>query len=111
MTYQAEPFYKNKAISALSIAGMAVTLGLAGCSNNDTAETTANADGTPSENIELLNVSYDVARDFYKDYNPMFVEHYQAETLTLLSISSSRTVAQVSKHCLWLVVYKPTWQP
>ena len=79
MTYQAEPFYKNKAISALSIAGMAVTLGLAGCSNNDTAETTANADGTPSENIELLNVSYDVARDFYKDYNPMFVEHYKSE--------------------------------
>ncbi|MGP4952506.1 sulfate ABC transporter substrate-binding protein, partial [Psychrobacter sp. T6-1] len=79
MTYQV---YKNKTISTLSIAGLAVTLGLAGCSNNDTTETTTNADGTPAaenQNIELLNVSYDVARDFYKDYNPMFVEHYKSE--------------------------------
>lgn len=27
--------------------------------------------------IELLNVSYDVSRDFYKDYNPIFTEHYK----------------------------------
>jgi sulfate transport system substrate-binding protein len=26
----------------------------------------------------LLNVSYDVARDFYKDYNPMFQKHWKA---------------------------------
>lgn len=26
---------------------------------------------------ELLNVSYDVMRDFYKDYNPLFVKYYQ----------------------------------
>jgi sulfate transport system substrate-binding protein len=26
----------------------------------------------------LLNVSYDVARDFYKDYNPIFQKHWQA---------------------------------
>lgn len=26
----------------------------------------------------LLNVSYDVARDFYKDYNPLFVKHWKA---------------------------------
>ena len=26
----------------------------------------------------LLNVSYDVARDFYKDYNPLFQKHWQA---------------------------------
>ncbi len=73
---------KNKALSALSLAGVAMTLGLAGCSNNETAQTSAAAEGAPAvqtENIELLNVSYDVARDFYKDYNPMFVEHYKAE--------------------------------
>ena len=26
----------------------------------------------------LLNVSYDVSRDFYKDYNPMFQKHWKA---------------------------------
>ncbi len=73
---------KNKAISALSIAGVAVTLGLAGCSSNESADTTAATDGTTTgeaQNIELLNVSYDVARDFYKSYNPLFVEHYKSE--------------------------------
>lgn len=72
---------KNKAISALSIAGVAVTLGLAGCSSNDSAETVA-ADGATTgeaQDIELLNVSYDVARDFYKSYNPLFIEHYKSE--------------------------------
>ncbi len=28
----------------------------------------------------LLNVSYDVSRDFYKDYNPLFQKHWQATT-------------------------------
>ena len=28
----------------------------------------------------LLNVSYDVARDFYKDFNPLFQKHWQATT-------------------------------
>ena len=28
----------------------------------------------------LLNVSYDVARDFYKDFNPLFQKHWQAKT-------------------------------
>ena len=27
----------------------------------------------------LLNVSYDVMRDFYKDYNTAFQKHWQAE--------------------------------
>ncbi len=81
MTYALQYQQKSKKRNVLSIAGVALTLGLAGCSNSET-ETTANADGTaPAEgqNIELLNVSYDVARDFYKDYNPLFVEHYKAE--------------------------------
>ena len=29
--------------------------------------------------VKLLNVSYDVARDFYKDYNPLFVAEYQKQ--------------------------------
>lgn len=28
----------------------------------------------------LLNVSYDVARDFYKDYNPLFQKHWKAKS-------------------------------
>ena len=39
-----------------------------------------------AENISLLNVSYDVARDFYKDYNPLFQKHWKAvsgETIDL----------------------------
>ena len=82
MTDVARYQQKSKALSALSIAGVALTLGLAGCSNSETTEATANTDGaaaTEGQNIELLNVSYDVARDFYKDYNPLFVEHYKAE--------------------------------
>lgn len=30
--------------------------------------------------VALLNVSYDVARDFYKDFNPMFQKHWKAKT-------------------------------
>ena len=73
----------------LATASLSMTLGLVGCSNNATnsstdSEQTATADNTATNNegsnaIELLNVSYDVARDFYKDYNPMFIEQYQAE--------------------------------
>lgn len=87
MTYALQYQQKSKKRHVLSIAGVALTLGLAGCSNSETETTTANADGTAAaegQNIELLNVSYDVARDFYKDYNPLFVEHYKAENPTAM---------------------------
>ncbi len=32
----------------------------------------------------LLNVSYDVMRDFYKDYNTAFQKHWQAEHADVL---------------------------
>ncbi|MFP3516624.1 sulfate ABC transporter substrate-binding protein [Pseudomonas sp. SIMBA_077] len=32
-----------------------------------------------ADNPPLLNVSYDVMRDFYKDYNPAFKEHWEKE--------------------------------
>jgi|TARA_B100001179_G_scaffold38757_1_gene25048 sulfate transport system substrate-binding protein len=80
MTDVARYQQKSKTLSALSIAGVALTLGLAGCSNSETTEAAADGSATTEgQNIELLNVSYDVARDFYKDYNPLFVEHYKAE--------------------------------
>ncbi len=40
--------------------------------NNQNSTATA-TNGT----VELLNVSYDVSRDFYKEYNPLFIEHYK----------------------------------
>ena len=30
--------------------------------------------------VSLLNVSYDVSRDFYKDYNPLFQKHWKAKS-------------------------------
>lgn len=71
-----------------SSGALLLALGLSACSQSPTppAASDASTDSSPaatssassSQSIELLNVSYDVARDFYKDYNPLFVEHYQA---------------------------------
>ena len=99
-TYKADSIFKtSKALSVLSIAGVAMTLGLSGCSSNETAETTTNADSTEAQNIELLNVSYDVARDFYKDYNPLFIEHYKAENPGV-NISVNQSHGGSSKQAL-----------
>ena len=38
------------------------------------------AGGMASAQEQLLNVSYDVAREFYKDYNQAFVAHYKKTT-------------------------------
>jgi len=37
----------------------------------------------------LLNVSYDVARDFYKDYNPLFQKYWKAKTGEALELKQS----------------------
>lgn len=50
----------------------------ANASQTVTASTTNIAPSDPN-NIKLLNVSYDVARDFYKDFNPLFVKEYTAK--------------------------------
>ncbi|GHD67851.1 sulfate ABC transporter substrate-binding protein [Jeongeupia chitinilytica] len=39
--------------------------------------------------VTLLNVSYDVMRDFYKDYNPVFAKHYQAKFNDKVTIQQS----------------------
>ncbi|HJW02049.1 MAG TPA: sulfate ABC transporter substrate-binding protein [Azospira sp.] len=39
--------------------------------------------------VTLLNASYDVARDFYKDYNPLFAKHWQAKTGQKIDIKQS----------------------
>jgi sulfate transport system substrate-binding protein len=42
-----------------------------------------------SQAAPLLNVSYDVMRDFYKEYNPAFQKHWQAEGNPTLQIQMS----------------------
>ena len=47
------------------------------------------ASGLASAQQTLLNVSYDVAREFYKDYNAAFVAHYRKTTGKELRIDQS----------------------
>src|SRR3954465_15640322 len=37
----------------------------------------------------LLNASYDVTREFYKEYNPLFIKHWQATTGEAIQINQS----------------------
>ena len=39
--------------------------------------------------VALLNVSFDVAREFYKDYNPRFIAHWKKTTGETVSINQS----------------------
>lgn len=52
---------------------------------------TASLVATPAVHAQdtLLNVSYDVAREFYKDYNQAFVQHYQQTTGKPIRIEQS----------------------
>ncbi|OSI10597.1 sulfate ABC transporter substrate-binding protein [Neisseria zoodegmatis] len=60
-------------------------LALSACSpkaEEQSTQVAASSDGSAaasSGSIKLLNVSYDVARDFYKEYNPLFIKAYQAK--------------------------------
>lgn len=56
---------------------LAVSLLTIGCSSNDGTQQNASATAGEQQNIELLNVSYDVSRDFYKEYNVLFSDGYQ----------------------------------
>jgi sulfate/thiosulfate transport system substrate-binding protein len=40
-------------------------------------------------NVELLNVSYDPTREFYKDFNAAFARHYQAQSGHSVTINQS----------------------
>lgn len=45
--------------------------------------------GVAAGQTVLLNVSYDVARDFYKDYNPLFQKAWKAKTGEAVEIKQS----------------------
>ena len=56
----------------------------------------------------LLNGSYDVAREFYKDYNAAFIAQYKkppAKTSRL----TSRTLAPAPWRALWPMAWTPMW--
>lgn len=62
----------------LSISGvLAMSLLAIGCSSNDASQQDGSTTAHEQQNISLLNVSYDVSRDFYKDYNALFSQDYQ----------------------------------
>ena len=56
-------------IRYLAIGTIAALLAVAACSGGKTA-----AGG--GKYMKILNVSYDVSRDFYKEYNPLFIREF-----------------------------------
>ena len=60
----------------MSSALMASVL-LTGC--NQTQADATEKTSESKQNISLLNVSYDVSRDFYKEYNPLFSDSYKKQ--------------------------------
>ncbi len=45
--------------------------------------------GSALADVTLLNASYDVARDVYKDFNPLFQKHWKAKTGENIEIKQS----------------------
>lgn len=50
---------------------------LGACGGQQANNTPAASNNASNQETTLLNVSYDVMRDFYKDFNPLFIKHYQ----------------------------------
>src|SRR5438045_3060770 len=47
------------------------------------------APGAQAAPVTLLNVSYDVAREFYKDYNAAFIKHWKATANEDIAVNQS----------------------
>lgn len=62
-------------VRTFALAAAASVLALSACSPKNESQTQAS--DADNKNVKLLNVSYDVARDFYKEYNPLFIKAYQ----------------------------------
>ena len=64
----------------------------------------------------LLNASYDVAREFYKDYNAAFVAHYKKTTGQDVKIdqshagSSAQAVSQAIRRMGSMACPGSTWK-
>lgn len=70
-------------VSTLALSSVACSRAPTQQADNTKAASGAAAGGSNTTGGEgsgkLLNVSYDVARDFYKDFNPLFVKDYAAK--------------------------------
>ena len=88
VNFQKKTKVQHKTVAVLSSLAL-LGVSLAGCSRAPTqqdqqaasgqAATQSNAGASDKGTIKLLNVSYDVARDFYKSYNPMFIKDYETK--------------------------------
>ncbi|MCP1771836.1 sulfate transport system substrate-binding protein [Neisseria perflava] len=71
-------------IRTLTLAAVSAAVALSACSpKSEPAADNQAASAAPAaangKGITLLNVSYDVARDFYKEYNPLFAKEYEGK--------------------------------
>lgn len=96
-------------LSRFAVAGV-VAVSLVGCSRAPTQQNQGNGSAAAStstgraassnpNSLKLLNVSYDVARDFYKDYNPIFVKDFESKNAGK-SIEISQSHGGSSKQAL-----------
>ncbi len=95
------------------IAALGIAAALAACSPQTDKHAAASA-ATPATNgqtVKLLNVSYDVARDFYKDYNPLFEKNMLPNIPVAASKSSNPTAAPASRRWPWPTACRPMWSP
>ena len=56
----------------------------------------------------LLNVSYDVSREFYKDYNAVFAAHWKKTAGEDADAQSERTAAPAGRHAVSPTASRPT---
>ncbi|WP_302139936.1 sulfate ABC transporter substrate-binding protein [Halomonas alkalicola] len=76
MTDQASASRRLLPLTAAVLLGGALLTGLAGSV-------------TAQERVELLNVSYDPTREFYREYNQAFAEHWQEEAGQQVNVRQS----------------------
>jgi sulfate transport system substrate-binding protein len=62
-----------------------------------------------AQGTSLLNASYDVAREFYKDYNAAFVAHYKKATGKDVKIDQSHGGSSAQARARWPTASMPTW--
>ena len=71
---------QNKAMRTLIMGGvLSMAAFMSGCSPTEANQNEEQKKADGSKDIEILNVSYDVSRDFYKDYNTLFAKGYQKQ--------------------------------
>lgn len=61
-----------------------------------------------AKDINLLNVSYDPTREFYREFNAAFAADWQ-KTRGRRSVSRPRTAVPASRRARSSTAWKPTW--